>query len=130
MSWSDFLFKLITEPPWIITALISAVLVAHFFRLVLNAATREYPPNIIVILECFLIFILGLLTWYLYEESMSDKKPEHFYDHPITMVFLLILCTFLSIIVYGLFRKFDLLESKAMANHRGDEQMEEEHAKI
>ena len=112
MSWPEFFYKVLYDPPWALAAIILALIVAHIFNLALGAATRQYAPNIIGTLECFLVFILGLLTWYLYEESMSGKQREHFYDQPISMVILFIVCTFFSIVLYGFFRKFDLLEKR------------------
>lgn len=106
MGWPQFVDDLLRHPPaWILTviATIIAAHAVHRIALPFISSRHKGPNGLIIIIELFIVILLGYLTLHRYVcAESSGGVALRWYDQPLLLLLLLLLLLFalLSMILY------------------------------
>ena len=106
---TNMIDTIIWHPPlWFLT-IISAILVAHVFRSIVNLVLSPRRANsgaLLVILELIGAMVLAYLTLHTYYAAMlGESHPDRWYDQPFMMLSVFVIFIFSSMVIYVLLRR-------------------------
>jgi hypothetical protein len=105
MSIWQFLDGIIRHPPVIIVTILIAIVVAHALKLAFEFITHRPQPNsLIIILELFVVIILGYAAIHGYLEIPIDGAESTSGHNPFWIACLLVFFTLVSIVLYIFYR--------------------------
>ena len=106
MAWVDGFLR---SPPAIVTALITAVLVSHFLRLILEnigPLSARGGDTLIAVLEIAMTLVgLGLVVKGFVAGSLAPDSHAAWQDSPFVLFMAVVIFVLLSIVLYTQYKK-------------------------
>ncbi len=106
MNVWQFLDGIIRHPPFVLIAIVIAILAAHALKIALEFITKRRQRNsLIITLEIMVVIVLGYLAIHLHVEKLvggiDSTSPQ---NEAFWMACLLVFFSIVSMIVYLIFR--------------------------
>ncbi len=101
MGFWEFMDRVLREPPWLLALIVVAILLSHFFKIVLEFLTKRPQPNALIkTLETIVVLVLSYLAISSHYLGRGLEKSESAKWEPLLMTCLLVVFTHFSIRLY------------------------------